>query len=264
MYEDVIDLRDFYASSVGQVAQRVIRGRLRQFWPDLGGCAVLGIGYAAPFLRPLSAEAERMILIMPAQQGALRWPLNEPNQVALSDDAQLPLPDQSVDRVLVVHAIERTEQLRPMLREIWRVLAPNGRMIAVVPNRRGIWARLERTPYGGGSPFSPSQLSRLLRDSLFLPMETVSALHLPPTHSRMLLAAASAVENVGARWFPRFGGVLMVEAMKQIYAIPPALKPAPEPRFALAQARLRRRPQLGVIAGSRAAEESSSNNASTI
>lgn len=225
MFPDAVDLRDFYRTSLGQVARRMIRQRVRAIWPQVGGLSLLGLGYATPYLQPFRDEAERVIAIMPASQGVLHWPRGEPNLATLADEAELPLADSSIDRVLLVHAVECTEQLRPMLREVWRVLAGHGRLLVVVPNRRGIWARLERTPFGQGHPFSQPQLSRLLRDSLFTPVQSSSALYVPPTRSRMLLASARAWEQIGTRWFQTFAGAVMIEAEKQIYAATPLRRP---------------------------------------
>jgi SAM-dependent methyltransferase len=218
MYTDVVDLRDFYVSRLGQVARRMIRRRVRVLWPNVRGETVLGIGYATPYLRPFRDEAARVIAFMPAPQGVLHWPLEGPNAVALADEVDLPLPDLSVDRVLLAHGLEVTEQLRPMLREIWRVLTDHGRLLVVVPNRRGIWARLEGTPFGYGHPYTPGQLSRLLRENLFTPMRTARALYLPPLQQRLLIRSAPAWENIGDRWFQAFAGAVMIEAGKQTYA----------------------------------------------
>ena len=223
MWSDVIDLRDFYRSTLGQVARRAIRRRVRETWPDTSQMRVLGLGYATPYLVPFRDEAERVISVMPAQQGVLHWPADGPNQVALADEAELPLPDVSVDRVLLVHALEFSEQLRPMLREVWRVMADGGRLLAVVPNRRGIWARLDRTPFGHGYPYTPAQISQLLRENMFDPEGTSYGLFMPPSRRRMVITSAPAWEQVGQRWFPAFGGVLFVEAVKQIYAATPAV-----------------------------------------
>src|SRR4051812_28445261 len=135
MFTDVVDLRTFYSSRRGQMARRLIGKRIRRVWPDLKGQSLLGLGYATPFLGPFRSEAERVVAVMPASQGVMAWPADAANQVALADEAELPLPDLSFDRVLLVHAIEGAEQLRAMLREIWRVLAGNGRLLLVVPNR---------------------------------------------------------------------------------------------------------------------------------
>jgi SAM-dependent methyltransferase len=220
MYSDVVDLRDFYETSLGQVATRLLRRRLRRIWPDVAGLGIIGLGYATPYLRPFLGEAERVSAFMPAAQGVLHWPKEGPYVTTLIDEAELPLQDSSIDRILLVHALECSEQVRPLLAECWRTLAGGGRLLVMVPNRRGIWARLDRTPFGAGHPYTPAQLSKLLRDAAFTPVQSVTALFIPPTASRMVLSAAGAWEGVGERWFTTFAGVVLIEATKQIYAKP--------------------------------------------
>ena len=218
MWNDVAALRDFYESGLGKVARRMIARRIREIWPDVRGMTVLGVGYATPFLGAFRAEANRVIAIMPAPQGVIRWPSEGGRLTALADETRLPLPDCSIDRLLLVHALECAENTRPMMRELWRVLADGGRMMVVVPNRRGLWAQFERTPFGRGRPYSPSQLSQSLKDTLFQPYQTDTALFVPPVRSRMLLSAAPALEKIGQRWFAGFAGVIVAEAVKEIYA----------------------------------------------
>jgi SAM-dependent methyltransferase len=227
---DVVDLRDFYSTGLGRVARRMIRRAVRRMWPDLAGTRLLGIGYATPFLGAVQAETERTIALMPATLGVLGWPPDGRNVVTLADEGELPFADYSIDRVLLVHALETSEQVGPMLKEIWRVLAGGGRLLIIAPNRRGIWARLDRSPFGSGRPYSLSQLSQLLRDELFTPVATDAALFIPPAHGRVALRSALAWERIGRRWFPTFAGVLLVEATKQIYAKPHA---AHQPRHRL-------------------------------
>ena len=245
MYNDAVDLWDFYGTNLGQVARRLIRRRVRGIWPNVSGMSMLGLGYATPYLRPFRDEAERVFALMPAQQGVLHWPGEGRNLVALADEGELPLEDVSVDRVLLVHGLECSEQLRPMLHEIWRVLTGNGRLLVVVPNRRGLWARLERTPFGHGHPYSSSQLSRLLRANMFTPTLTTRALYVPPYPWRVVQRSAYGIEDIGARWFKQLGGVVIIEASKQIYATTKprplrararALLPAPAARIPISPA----------------------------
>ncbi|MFQ6018354.1 MAG: class I SAM-dependent methyltransferase [Kiloniellaceae bacterium] len=249
MRSDVVDLRDFYETQLGQVARRMVRRGIRAMWPDVRGQRLLGLGYATPYLRQFLPGSERVLAFMPVSQGVLHWPQEGPGLVALVDETELPLPDYSVDRVLLVHAVENSEYLGAMLREIWRVLTGDGRLLVVAPNRRGIWARLDRTPLGWGHPYSKAQLSRLLRDNMFTPTRSGQALYLPPMRSRTLLRSAPAWERIGGRWFPTFAGVVMIEAGKQLFAaslrperkplrrpvvvpFPQALRRAPDPRAA--------------------------------
>ncbi len=245
---DVIDLRDFYKGDLGQVARGMIRRAVRRIWPDLKGMRLLGIGYPTPFLTSLLHESERTVAVMPASQGVLVWPPEGRNLVTLADEGELPFADCSIDRVLVVHALEVSEEARAMLKEIWRVLAGGGRLLIIVPNRRGIWARLERTPFGLGRPYTISQLSHLLRDERFIPVGSQGALFIPPARSRTILRAAPFWERIGKRFFPSFSGVILVEAGKQIYAKPTAevLRPRRHLVYTPAARGLSRQPQGAV------------------
>ena len=226
MWTDVVDLRDFYASGLGQVARRMVRRRIRGIWPDVSGLSVLGLGYGTPYLAGFRAEAARVVAAMPAGQGVIHWPEDDPRLATLVDEFELPFPDLCMDRVMLVHALECAEQVRPFLREVWRVMADSGRLLVITPNRRGMWARAERTPFGHGHPYSRGQLSRLLRDNLFTPLEASTALYVPPLPWRLLLSAAPAWERVGRHLYPPFSGVVMMEATKQIYAATPVGEPA--------------------------------------
>lgn len=222
MYQDVVDLNVFYNSFLGQVARRQVRARIREHWPTAAGLGVLGLGFATPYLRVFRDEAQRVVAAMPASQGISPWPGDGPSLVCLADETELPFPDESFDRILLVHAVESTESLRAMLREVWRVLGGGGRLLVVAPNRRGLWARIENNPFAHGHPFSESQLTRLLRDCLFSPESTSAALYVPPSRLRLALRAAGAWEKIGHRWGLPFAGVILVEATKQIYAASPA------------------------------------------
>jgi SAM-dependent methyltransferase len=178
---------------------------------------------------------------MPAGQGALAWPAGGKGHVVMVEEAMLPLADASVDRLLAVHCLETSESVRPLLREIWRVLTPEGRLLLVVPNRRGIWARLDTTPFGHGRPYSRGQLERLLGGALFTPLEWASALYMPPLNRHWLVRWATVFERLGARFWPGFAGVIIVEARKELMGALPKGAPArPKEKLAPAQGLLKR------------------------
>jgi len=221
---DVIDLRDFYGRPLGRVARGLIGRHIRVLWPNVKGLSVLGLGFATPYLGMFLGEAERVLGLMPAQQGVLRWPAEGRCLTGLADEKELPLEDECIDRVLVVHGVEASESLRASLRQVWRVLTPGGKVLIVVPNRRGLWARREATPFGHGQPFSRSQITQALRENMFAPSDWEMALFVPPFEVRPLMRAANAWERLGGFLWPRFSGVILVEATKQIYAATPILE----------------------------------------
>ncbi|MBS27851.1 MAG: methyltransferase type 11 [Alphaproteobacteria bacterium] len=222
---DVVDLRDFYATSLGSAARRMVRRQVRALWPDLRGMSMAGFGYATPYLRPFMDEAARVTAIMPTRIGVMAWPErtnSERNLATVAREDEIPLPDLSIDRVLIVHGLEHSENAHLMLREMWRILSDGGRMIVAVPNRRSIWARTDHTPFGHGHPYSPMQLNRALRQSMFTPVRETRALFFPPSRRRFWLSAAPAWERIGMRWLNPVGGVAIVEVTKQIYGGVPA------------------------------------------
>ncbi len=219
---DIVELRDFYASELGQLARRLLVRRLRALWPDVTGQTVVGLGYAAPFLGVFREEAERSLAFMPARQGVARWPSDGPNSCALVEQADLPLGDGTVDRLIVAHCLEAADNTEALLHEMWRVLAPGGRVIVLVPNRRGLWARFEHTPFGHGRPYSRSQLSRLLRDANFATHACEEALWMPPFRSRLLMRSAGAFERAGSFVKAMPPGALALEATKKVHGAIPA------------------------------------------
>lgn len=217
MSVDVVDLRSFYASPMGEVARRLVGRVVERFWGPLGGLRVLGLGYATPYLDPVRAAPERTLAFMPETQGVVNWPSSGLTASALVDATMMPLADGSIDRVLLVHAIENSESPAELLYEVWRILTPGGRIIVVAPNRRGLWARMDTTPFGQGKPYSRSQLRRLMRDTLFSPEGWAETLYVPPFPSWVFLRSATAWERLGATLSLPFAGLHVLEATKQLY-----------------------------------------------
>ncbi|MEM7651299.1 MAG: methyltransferase domain-containing protein [Pseudomonadota bacterium] len=218
MFDTVYDFKSFYAGKTGRVVRRILKDRIRELWPNLSGLSLVGTGYSNPYLGQFKGEAGHIFSIMPAGQGAHHWPHDGLNAVALSERAELPIETNSVDRVLMVHDLEFAEFLKPSLQEIWRVLKSNGRVLLIVPNRRGFWARADWSPFGHGTPYSVTQLSHSLRDNLFVHERTEEALFMPPIQYSPFLKSAALFERAGRNIFPIVAGVHIVEASKQTYA----------------------------------------------
>ena len=217
MFPDVVDLRSFYAQPLGVVTRRLVGRGIRARFDNVRGLSVLGIGYATPYLGVFREECERALAFMPGAQGVTRWPSAAPTLAALVDECELPLPTAAIDRVIAVHLLENTPDAEEVLREVWRVLAPGGRLLCVVPNRRGVWARVDNNPFGHGRPFSRTQITDLLREALFTPVGWSEALYMPPVTRSWFLRTAVAWERAGATLSLPFSGVHIVEAAKQVY-----------------------------------------------
>ena len=216
MHLDVHDLRNFYyRSALGRAAQAVVRGELTALWPEAKGQMVVGFGFAVPLLRPYLAEARRVIGLMPGPQGVMPWPPEGRNVSVLCEDTVWPIETGHVDKLVLMHGLETTEQPSALLEEAWRVLGPGGRAVFIVPNRAGLWSRSDNTPFGYGRPYSMGQLETQLRLHGFAPEAAFSTLYQPPSHRRGWRRIANVLERAGKK-LPLLaaGGVLMVEARK--------------------------------------------------
>ncbi len=242
MKPDIVDLQGFYASQLGHVAVLAIKRVITEMWPSNVGLSVLGLGYAVPWLDDLAHDAVRAIAFMPAEMGVAAWPTEGASATALVETLRLPLPDACIDRLLLVHALETSADSERLLAEIWRVLAPGGRLIALVPNRRGLWARFDHTPFGMGRPFSRGQLREIMRDALLSPLTIREALYMPPSDDRLFLRLAPTLEAAGRRLGLPGAGVLAVEATKLLFRPvtqrATRLRPTPALKPALARAGL--------------------------
>lgn len=225
---DVVDLRSFYTAPLGDVARRFVGAAMLKHWPDVSRLRLAGIGFALPYLSLFRDQAERTLAFMPATQGVVNWPLDGLSASALVEPTMLPLADASLDRMMLVHGLEVSMQPDALMEEIWRVLAPGGRLIAVVPNRRGLWARMDTTPFGYGEPYSRSQIEGLMRRTLFTPESWTETLYVPPFQRRWLIKSAAAWEGTASRLGLPFAGVHVVDATKQLHRAVPVRRLRPQ------------------------------------
>ncbi len=255
MHLDVLELKAFYNDTrLGRTAQRAVRGRVRELWPDLRGRTVLGFGFAVPLLRPYLGGSRRVLSLMPGPQGVMPWPVEGKNISILCAETAWPIQTGFVDRLLVLHGLETSARPEQLLDEIWRVLAPGGKVLFVVPNRSGLWSRRDITPFGHGRPYSLRQLESQLRDHRLVPERHAAALFTPPSQKRFWLKMSPMWERAGRAISTHLaGGVLIVEAGKQVFAptqrgLPEAVRrplevlegirrPSPKPASGRAQAR---------------------------
>ena len=226
MTSDVGRLIAYYKSPLGRISRTLVREQIVALAGDVTGKRVLGLGFATPYLRFALTPAERVIALMPARQGSSAWPREGPSRTVLADPLEMPLTDAAIDLTIAVHALEHVADAEELMRELWRITAPNGHLIIVVPRRRGIWAQRDVTPFGQGNPYSGGQLEKLLRDHSFVPEAWRDGLFMPPIQSSLALRTARFFERVGRLFGPPMSGVICVRARKEAFPAVPRRKRA--------------------------------------
>lgn len=237
MQTDILDFYEFYRKPLGVIVRDMIAQGVSDAWGDGAGLTIAGYGYANPYLEVFGSARARLAFA-PGAQGVVRWPDGGLNCACLMSGRAWPLPDASLDRVLIVHGLEEAPDPQRLMREVWRVLADDGRIIVIAAHRRGLWSMIDSTPFAAGRPFLKRQLNALLKTSIFRAERWRSALFFPPFNSRAVNAAARSWERAGAHLWPGFGGVLMVEATKDMAApvgLVRGVSRAPRPALAAPQ-----------------------------
>ena len=221
---DVVDLRNFYGQRLGMVARRFVgRGIRARCGATRAACACSASAMPTPYLGLFREEAERCLAFMPAAQGVVKWPTDAADagragrRIRVAAARRRGRPRAA--GACAGNDARRGRRCCARRGACWR---RGGRLLAVVPNRRGLWARMDTTPFGHGRPYSRSQIKQLLRETWFTPTGWSEALYVPPVARGWFLRSAVAWERTGATLSAPFAGVHIVEATKQVYRAIPA------------------------------------------
>jgi SAM-dependent methyltransferase len=237
----IIELAQWLQSPAGRYLLDWEQAELDRVVTDLFGFHALQLGL--PELAGLRANRmphrwlasdslrEPGLLALPAVDDALSTLLPlEPGQALHCDFDALPFPGQSLDLVLLPHTLELARDPHDTLREVERVLVPEGRVVIVGFNPASLWGLRQhaghwRQRLGGTKPlYLPSAGEflgfRRVRDWLRLLGFEVERGRFgcwrPPLRSEAGLARFAWMEAAGARGWPVLGAVYMVEAVKRV------------------------------------------------
>ena len=149
----------------------------------------------------------------------------EPGAALAADPLQLPLASQSVDLVVLPHALEEHAHPHEVLREAERVLMPEGQLVISGFNTASLWRMRQMfTARHAGAPWNLKFIGLLrLRDWLrVLGFELNGGkfgCYAPPFRQQLWLERFSFMEKAGARWWPIAGGVYVVRAIKRTHGM---------------------------------------------
>ena len=157
------------------------------------------------------------------------------------DPAALPLATHSIDLVVLPHVLEFREDAHQILREVERILIPEGQVLITGFNPYSLWGSRRRFDRSGGFPWQGRYLSlSRLRDWLqllgFEPDRGETGCFAPAFDQARWLERWHPIEGIGRRWWPFAGAVYILRAIKRTHAmrlIRPDWKNNPVPAKAL-------------------------------
>ena len=209
---------DWFRSPLGQSVWAAEKAITDPLISRLFGYHILQIGCHEEFSLIENSPVGHRFMFRPA------WRAGSAHPVALSEE--LPVASDSVDVVVLHHALDFTEQTHRLLREATRVLRPGGHMLIIGFNPASLWglAKLLRSrnhvPWCGKF-ISKGRLADWLQLLNLQLKYTELGLYSPPTKLTKILTHASLIERFGAGTQLPFGGVYVMQCVKQIVPITP-------------------------------------------
>lgn len=142
----------------------------------------------------------------------------------LAEFTALPLATQSTDLIVLPHALEFHADPHQILREIERVLIPEGHLIILGFNPVSLWGAHRRMHKTHQFPWQGDYLGVLrLRDWLkllgFEVDRSIYGAYAPPLEEDKWIKRWQFMENAGARWWPFAGGVYLLHAIKRVHSM---------------------------------------------
>ena len=180
-------------------------------------------------------------------------PMGERRVAVITRFEELPFATQSIDLVVMPHILEFAQEPHQVLREVDRVLVPEGQVIITGFNPASLWGLRQALVRAGAGPYLPRDgqfisLPRIKDWLKLLSFETNRGrfgCYAPWAGSDRWLSRWSFLEKAGDRWWPVFGSVYLLSAVKRVRGmrvIGPAWKRKEERRVALAPAATPRTP----------------------
>ena len=217
---DISDTDNYYRTPEGVLVANILAadlshqyraGRIRALADSADRLAV---GYPFPLYPP---DQSLPPVFMLAETGVLAWTNDQGVVTACINSASFPCATDVFEQVFVSHALEHVADKAGFLSEIWRCLKGEGELVIIVPHRRSLWARADKTPFGQGTPFSRHQLKLGLEQAGFGQIQIKHSLYMPPFGRRLPEAMRRRFHVIGRIGWAMFGGVLIAVAKKRLF-----------------------------------------------
>jgi SAM-dependent methyltransferase len=218
---DITDTDSYYRTPEGILIAELLAAELSHHY-ETGRMRMLkdtteqlAIGYPFPLF---STGCPLPPVFMLSETGVLAWTRDDDVITACIDSNSFPCATDVFEQVFVSHALEFVADKAGFLSEIWRCLKGEGELVMIVPHRRSLWARADKTPFGQGTPFSRRQLKLALEQAGFDQIQIRHSLYMPPFGARLPVAMRRRLHVMGRIGWAMFGGVLVAVAKKRLYS----------------------------------------------
>lgn len=232
-------LRAWYARPLGRRLLEFERAELGRILPNLFGYHLLQVGCPTEAYLLDGSRIRHQIVVDDCQPPASLAAFPLTRLYGRAD--RLPLQGDSVDVVVLPHTLEFEHAPHEVLREVERVLVPEGHVVILGFNPWSLWG-LWRLLYRRGRRLPPwcgvfRSILRIKDWLALLGFDTVAVrlyFYRAPLQHAGMMDRSAWIERMGGRWWPYLGGAYMIVAKKRVATLTP-IKPRWRPRRRLIQ-----------------------------
>ncbi len=217
MYLHFLNYQNFYNSSIGNLLSQHLEFKLKKYCYLYNNQNIGCFGYSIPYLNFLKNYNIILSCCYSKKMGIPNENISNTNKILIDED-KIPFQDSFFDHMFLIHYLENTYNTKLSLREIWRTLAPEGKLYLIIPNKKSSWYLSDKSPFSSGNGFSKKQISNLLNDSFF-EIDTIERLvYFPNKDLFFIKKHKDLIDKFGSLFFKYFNGVYLCIVKKKIYA----------------------------------------------
>lgn len=216
MYLDFLNYQNFYNSSIGNLLTYHIELKLKNYCHLYNNQNLGCFGYSLPYLNFLKKYNCSLSFCYSKKMGISGENNFKINKLLIDED-RIPFQDSYFDHIFQIHYLENVCNTKLCLREIWRTLAPEGKIYLILPNKKSSWYLSDKSPFSSGNGFSNRQIIDLLNNSFFEVQLIERLVYFPNKDLFFIKKYKDLIDKFGSFFFKYFNGVYLCIAKKKIY-----------------------------------------------
>jgi SAM-dependent methyltransferase len=218
--QPIVELQSWFDTEVGQYAMKWEQLKIDALVADVFGYRAIQIGLPKVDL----LRQNRMPFKAFVGRTAIEPDVHHAWQASVvAEPEYLPLESDSIDLLILPHALECAHDQHALLREVQRVLVPEGRVVISGFNPHSLWGFRHNLPFSkpwlptsSDDDVAPNKIKDWLRLLSFEIDRGHFGCYAPALTSQKWLERFTFMEPAGDRWWPIFGSVYVVSAVKKV------------------------------------------------
>ena len=218
MYQDFSNFKKFYDTEIGNILKQLVSLKIQKYINLYNNQTLGTFGFVDPYLDCIKEKNIKIFNFYSSQLGIKKNLIQSHSLNILHDEEKIPIEDLFFNHIFAIHYIENSNNLQKTLRELWRVLLPEGKFYLIIPNKKSPWSLSFNSPFSSGFSFSKKKIIHLLEENFFEIQFIEKLVYLPPWNLKIIYKNKFLIEKFGSYFWPFLNGFYLCVAQKKLYS----------------------------------------------